>query len=137
EHIAHLTLTDRPYFPPIRAALDGERASGRSAEGPFKGGMLGNWFARMLEPPPRRRLKTAKKLEPPRELRREEVSADFVACRDELLALMRAADGLDLDRARLRSPFLALLKMPVSSAFAVLLAHGRRHIWIAREGLSG
>lgn len=133
EHIAHLTLTDRPYFPAIEEPLLKARAAGRLADGPFRGGAIGNWFARILEPPPKRRMRTPKKLEPSRDLDRETVAAEFVACRDELIALMRSADGVNLDRAVMRSPFLAILRMPVSSAFEVLLSHGRRHIWLARE----
>ncbi len=86
-----------------------------------------------MEPPVKRRMRTSKKLEPLRDLDRETVRADFAACRDEMIALLRDADGLDLDRAKITSPFLSILRMPVFSAYQVLLAHARRHIWLARQ----
>jgi hypothetical protein len=90
----------------------------------------------MMEPPPKRRMKTPGKLEPPPALDRDAVIGDFAACRAEMVQTLRSADGIDLDRTTIRSPFLWLLKMPVFSAYQVLLAHGRRHIWLARETLA-
>lgn len=135
EQIAHVALTDRPYLAAIEAALREGRARDRRSGGPFKGGMLGNWFARALEPPPRRRLRTRPDLMPPPGLERHAVRDDFAACRRELAATIASAADLDLDRIKIRSPFLSLLKMPVFSAFHVLLAHGRRHIWNATRTL--
>lgn len=135
EHIAHLQLTDRPYLERIDAALRRGREEGRTGEGPYRGGLIGNWFARAMAPPPRRRLRTTRQLEPGIDLDPAEVLADFRAGRGELVASLRAADGLDLDALRIRSPFLALLRMPVSSAFRILVAHGERHLWLAEEAL--
>ena len=136
EQIAHVPLTDRPYLERIARALSDARQAGRTSNGPFKGQMIGSWFARLMEPPPKRRMRTPNKLEPAADLERAEVRADFVACREELIEQLRAADGVDIDRARMRSPFLAVLKMPVFCAFEVLLAHGRRHIWLAKQTLA-
>ncbi len=133
EQIAHVPLTDRPYFEKIGRSQKRARSAGLESSGPYRGGKLGNWFARTMEPPVKRRMRTSKKLEPPRELDREAVGADFAACRDEMIALLRDADGLDLDRAKIASPFLSILRMPVFSAYQVLLSHGRRHIWLARR----
>ena len=58
-------------------------------------------------------------------------------CREEMIQLLRAADGIDLDKARFTSPFASFLKMPVYSAYNVLLAHARRHIWLAKEIAGG
>jgi hypothetical protein len=133
EQIAHVPITDRPYLAVIAAAL----AAGEPArpDQRFRGGKVGNWFAGMMEPPPKRRMKTPVKLEPPPALDRDAVIRDFAACRAEMVETLRSADGVDLDRCTIRSPFLWLLKMPVFSACQVLLAHGRRHIWLARETL--
>ena len=83
--------------------------------------------------PVKRRMKTPKKLEPQADLGRETVRAEFVDLRNDLANLLRAADGLDLDAIRMTSPFLSLLKMPLYSFYQVLLIHGRRHIWLAKE----
>ncbi len=133
EQIAHVPLTDRPYFEEIGRSQKRARSAGLESQGPYRGGKLGNWFARMMEPPVKRRMRTPKKLEPPPELEREAVIADFAACRDEMIALLREGDGVDLDRTKITSPFLSILRMPVFSAYQVLLAHARRHIWLAKQ----
>jgi hypothetical protein len=46
---------------------------------------------------------------------------------------LRQANGLDLSRARVRSPASKWLRMPLGSGFAVMTAHERRHLWQARR----
>lgn len=133
EHLFHVTLTDFPYIEAIRAALDEARARGRMSNGPFRGRPLGNWFAGAMSPPVKRRMKTTRQLEPPPDLDPESVRADVARCRNELIDVVEANVGVDFDRATMRSPFLKLLKMPVYSACRVLLGHGARHLWLARE----
>jgi len=136
EHVAHLPLTERPYFPVIEASVRSARSRGRLGEGPFKGGVVGNWFARTLEPPVTHRIKTMRQLYPPLALTAEGVVAEFEATRDALRASIELARGVDLDAAKLRSPLLKVLKMPVSSAYPVLLAHARRHLRLAHEAIA-
>ena len=50
-------------------------------------------------------------------------------------ASLRAAEGVDLRRASIRSPFMKLLKLPLIQAFEIMFAHTRRHIWLMREVL--
>jgi len=132
EQIAHIPLTDRPYLLALDAALEEARGRGLRSPGPFRGSAIGNWFGRSMEPPVKRRMKTFSKLRPSAGLNRDAVCEDFVACREELVEVLRRSDGLDLDRAKIRSPFLSLLKLPTYNAFTIILAHARRHVWIAQ-----
>jgi hypothetical protein len=43
------------------------------------------------------------------------------------------ADGIDLVRAKAKSPILPLFTWSLGAMFAIMLAHERRHIWQARE----
>ena len=45
------------------------------------------------------------------------------------------AKGVDLGRARVRSPFFRLLRTSADESFRILLAHNRRHLWQARRAL--
>lgn len=133
EHIEHISLTNRPYLAAIDEAVRAARAAGWRGDGPYRGGPVGRWFAGMMEPPPRRRLPTAKRLEPPPDLEREMVLTEVQAVQEATVTSLRAAEGLDIGRARIRSPFFRLLRLPVIQAFDVMLAHTRRHIWLMRE----
>ena len=52
---------------------------------------------------------------------------------DRLAERIAAADGLDLRRARRRSPMLPVMKWSLGTMFALVLTHERRHIWQARQ----
>jgi hypothetical protein len=129
EHLAHLTVSNRPYLESIGVAVERARAKGWLRPGPYRGGWLMNRFTRSMEPPVARGMKTFKQLEPPANLDRSEVMSDFRAAQEDMVASLREADGVDLGRAKLRSPFLKLLKMSVIGAYDFLAAHNRRHIW--------
>jgi hypothetical protein len=49
--------------------------------------------------------------------------------------LLTSAD-VDLNATRVRSPFVPVLRVRASTAFLILAAHGRRHIWQARHVLA-
>jgi hypothetical protein len=57
----------------------------------------------------------------------------FAQWQDRLEERVRAADGLDLRRARQRSPVFPLVKWSLGTMLALVLAHERRHIWQARQ----
>ena len=133
EHIVHLVLTNRPYFGVLRASLARARERGWTGAPPYRHSRLGDWFVRSMEPPPRMRMRTLRRLVPPPAKGKDQVLADFAQVQDDLAGLIREANGVDLGRATIRSPFLPLLKLTVAQAFAVILAHNRRHLWHARQ----
>lgn len=53
--------------------------------------------------------------------------------KDEFIRLVREAAGLDLSRLKLSSPASDYVKLNAAAAFAVSLAHERRHMWQARN----
>lgn len=135
EQIEHVSMTDPPYLQVIDPALRAARIRGQLGEGPFEGGAVGNWFARSMAPPVKRRMKTMKKLHPAPDLSAEAVVQGFEKVRTDLIGSLESARGVDLDRAKIRSPYLKLLKMPIYSAYQVLLDHADRHLWLARQML--
>jgi hypothetical protein len=131
-HIAHLAVINDVYLgameKTVRAASDGPRS-----DGPYRHPLVARWFARSMEPPPKRRLKTFRAMIPDPGVTPARAGEDFRALQDRLAATMRDARGLDLGRVRFRSPFFALLRFSLGTGFEMLLAHNRRHVWLARE----
>jgi len=64
------------------------------------------------------------------------VVAAFRAYQVQYVDRLHQANGLDLARARMVSPVLRWLRMPLGSGFAMMLAHERRHLAQARRVLS-
>jgi hypothetical protein len=58
--------------------------------------------------------------------------AAFRAYQVQFVDRLRQANGLDLGRARVSSPVAAWVRLSLGSAFALMVAHERRHLWQAR-----
>jgi hypothetical protein len=130
--VEHLNITTERYLPVLRQAQADARAKDRLRSGPFALGFLEHWFLRMMEPPPRRRMRTrpgfaaAAQLDPAATLER------FQALNRQLGESIRQADGIDLGAVKVRSQF-GPISWTMNGTFLLLLAHQRRHIWQARQ----
>lgn len=146
EHLAHLPRAIGPYVTAMEAAAERARAKGwRMPDGEYRSTRLGRTFIGVLKPPPKRRVKTFGGMIPPplESIDRGAALADFRRAQDALAAVLEGADGLDLGRARIVSPFLPAFLLPFRpllrfSAFEgalINLAHTDRHLWLMREAL--
>ena len=66
---------------------------------------------------------------------RSEVTAAFRAYQVQYIDRLRQANGLDLARARVASPVVRWVRMPLGSGFLTMVAHERRHLAQARRVL--
>jgi len=145
ECLEHLVLTGEAYLDAIDAAVEEGRRSGRVGGGSYRRSLVGRWLMRLLEPPP------GVKVPAPPMIRPQDPEAEsagapggasgsegdplsaFLALRPRFAERLAAADGLDLARVRLSSPFFALIRFDLGSAFRLVTAHERRHLWQARR----
>ena len=126
-------MTARLYLPQLDEGIANAIRQGMYGEGPFTYWWLARMFVRMLEPPPRFRAKTPAAFQPPPARARREIMAAFRAYQVQYVDRLRQANGLDLARARVRSPAAAWMYMPLGTGFAAMTAHERRHLWQARQ----
>jgi hypothetical protein len=129
--IHHVTLTARLYPAEIERMIEESRA--RASQRAYREGRIAGMVVSGMEPPPKMRVRTMRKVVPAADLEPEQTLAEFDAIHVQLEELMIAADGVSLQHARMRSPFLPLLRFTLGQAFAVNVAHARRHLWQARE----
>jgi hypothetical protein len=135
--IEHLNVTARVYLPALDDSIATAKKWGVYGTGPFKYGWLGPWFVRQMEPPPRRRFKApavfrpSPQTAPPR--KRTDIEAAFRGYQVQFVDRLRQAQGVDLGKARVPSPAAKWLRFPLGSAFALMAAHERRHLWQARQ----
>ena len=136
-HVVHLSIVNAAYISSIRAAVESARGrGGLDEEGPYRHPWITTRFSASLDAPPKRRLKTFRSMVPDPASDPSEARAHFVRLQDELIDQVEAARGLDLGRIRFGSPFMALLRFSLGTAFATVLAHNRRHIWLIRETMA-
>jgi hypothetical protein len=135
ECIDHLNVTARLYLPQLDEGIANAIRQGLYGEGPFKYWWFARVFVRMLEPPPRMRVKSPAAFQPPPARTRREIMAAFRAYQVQYVDRLRQANGLDLARARVRSPVVSWIQVPLGTGFAAMTAHERRHLWQARRVL--
>jgi hypothetical protein len=136
ECFEHLNLTARAFVPAFDEAIDAARKRGLTSPGPFAYPLLERLFITSLDAPPRLRMRARPGFIPPRTAAPRpaaDVLREFNEWQDAVGARLRAADGLDLRRARMRSPVASFLRYSLGCGFAAFLAHERRHLWQARH----
>lgn len=121
----HLATTDRAYLPAVDRALAGARSAPPDAAVDL--GAFGRWFAREMEPPPKRRIRAPKVFLPPPS-DPEGALGRYRAALAALRERLRAARGVDLVRTKVPSPVSGLLRFRLASVFANAAAHHRRHL---------
>jgi hypothetical protein len=131
--IDHVTRTLQLYPEKIESMIAEARRREAQGERPFREGAFTRWFVRSMEPPPGMRVRTMGVVDPPVALERDVVLTGFEAELSRLAAFIRAADGVSLQHARTRSPFVPIIQFTLGQVFALNLAHARRHLWQARQ----
>jgi hypothetical protein len=134
ECFEHMDVSLGLYLPAIDGAVERAKAqSWRCSPTPPRPGFLAKWFVGLLEPPPKRRFRAFGPFVPQQVRPLADALPRFLRSRDELLQRLRDAEGLDLQRAKLRSPAVPLLRFSLAETFAIVIAHDRRHLWQAQQ----
>jgi hypothetical protein len=131
--IEHLNAAARQYLPSFDEGIAEAIRRGLYGEGPFRYGWLGRKMVQSQEPTTKRKFKAAKAFLPPPTRPRQESMAAFRAYQVQFIDRLRQANGLDLSRARIRSPVVSWLRLQLGLGFALMVAHERRHLLQARN----
>lgn len=120
------------FIPKIDAAIAKARSQDLKGNGPFAYSAFERWCVRTNDAPPKMRFKAPKVVRPAASTRLEDVRAEFLRWQDELSMRLREADGLDLARAKEKSP-IPFVKWSLGAFIQLMLAHERRHTFQARQ----
>jgi len=131
EVVRHLTLADESYLAPMDRAVADARARGRTDRGDWKPSFVGRLMVGSMAVPPKRKMGAPKLYRPTgaEEVDRVAALAEWRRVQDGIEERIRGAEGVDLRRSRVVSPVSRLIRMNLGDAFALLLAHERRHLW--------
>jgi hypothetical protein len=135
ECIAHLTASGNAYEGPIARAIDRGFAKRMYGGRDFYPGTIGRWMIAQMEPPPRRRMQAPKRIVPQHVESAPQLLANFEKMQATLIEQVKMTAGLDLSRIKLGSPIVPIVRLPLGTWFAFLIAHERRHVWQARQVL--
>jgi hypothetical protein len=137
ECLAHLSLSSEEFLPIIQKAIHEAREKGLTSNRKPAMDVVGRTFRWFLEPPIRKRVKTAGRFVPRSARAKAEAFGEFAALQSKLVDALHAAEGLDLRKIKIPSPFDRRVKYNLYSAFRILVAHQRRHLWQAEQAVAG
>ena len=126
--IDHLNATARVYLPVLDEGIADAMRRGLYSPGPYVYNWIGRIHVLVARPDSWIRVKAQRAFEPAPGRTRQEIMAAFRAYQVQYVDRLRQANGLDLARARVASPVVRWLPMPLGSAFALLITHERRHL---------
>lgn len=125
----HLRKMDAAYLRVLPEAL--ARAEPGGAR-PFRPSLFARGFIRSVSPGSRFRLRAPQAVRPAAEAGAEAL-ARFLDQQESLLALLRQADGRDLNTGRFASPLSSFVRLSLGEGLTVLVRHQQRHAQQARR----
>lgn len=135
ECVEHLNITGRTYLPILEDGLARARALGGPAPARYRRDPLGWLLWRSMGPPVRLRTKTPAAFIPSARVPLAALVAEFDRLQAEQIRLAEAADGLPLQRVRVRSPFAERVQYNLYSCLTLLAPHQERHLWQAERSV--
>ena len=124
----HLATTTKQFEPYVAKAISrGRKKWPTSGSVPYRPSLVGGWLAKQVTPETTRKLPAPKAFRPAQ----SNISGSlekFLEQQDALLKFVRAAAGLNYNKARLRSPVTPLMRYSLADAFVVTVLHGQRHL---------
>lgn len=135
ECIDHLAVVTSLMLEKVRQVLEKAGAEGKTGQGPYRYGMMGGWFAKMMEQPGKRSMPSPKNFAPGSNLMKVEVLARYEAVMREFARTIDASYSLPLDKLKASSAAEGggWLKFNIAAWYAASLAHNRRHVAQAKR----
>ena len=127
----HLAVGVEVYLAAVGPVIADATRRGVPRRGPAKPGFFGQKFVNSLEPPVKMRGKAPNKIVPRPNRTREEIMQSFHQGHAAFRNLIVQSADLDTNAVTLSNPLVTFVKMRLSTAFNVIPAHARRHLWQA------
>ena len=136
ECLSHLSISTELFLPVLRKAIDDARSKGLRGDATPKMDLIGRVLRWFLEPPIRSRVKTSAPFVPRSVRAKSEALAEFATFQHRLKLLLSEAKEIDISKMKVVSPFDKRVKYNVYSAFRIITAHQRRHLWQAEQAVA-
>jgi hypothetical protein len=137
ECLVHLNLTTQAFLPLIDDALSDAQRGAVDAGTRYRKDVVG-WLLRwVVEPPARMKVKTTPPFVPKAWSTPGDLLREFESLQADLARRIADANGCDIGRVKVRSPFSSRMRYNLLATFAVIAAHERRHLWQAERAAPG
>ena len=133
EHVAHLNLTSAPYVTIFADVLATRTTDPRDETRGYRRDVVGALLGWIVAPPVRMRTRTPSAFVPVGDAPRAQTMAAFEHLQHQIADGVKHLSGLDLNSARVRSPFAENVSYNAWTAVRLLTAHQRRHFWLVEH----
>ena len=136
ECLSHLSISTELFLPVIASSIEEGRKKNLVARKKPSMDMLGRILRWFLEPPIRKRVTTSAPFVPKSVRAKAEAFGEFSSLQSKLIDLLHQASTLDLSKLKIVSPFDKRVRYNLYSAFLIIVAHQRRHLWQAEQAVA-
>ncbi|WP_442267403.1 DinB family protein [Tenacibaculum sp. ZS6-P6] len=126
ECFEHLNLYGDFYIPEIQKKIDSSTTKPKEN---FKSGILGNYFAKSLQPKEElNKMKTFKDKNPIGNELNNHTIERFILQQEQILKLLNKSKKIDLNKIKTAISISNLIKLKIGDTFRVLIYHNERHL---------
>ena len=133
ECLDHLCRCESRYLEEIDRALPQVERLSAVPDKALKHGWFGSLFLWLLEPPNKLGSKTLPELVPTSDRPLQDTIDEYFSLLNEFQDRLQRADGRDLKKTILTSPFISRFRQNLGLAFAIQPVHARRHLAQAKR----
>ena len=127
--LEHLAVTSRQfnsYFADLIKRARKRWPTNRAV--PYRPSFVGGWLIKQVAPETTRKVPSPKVFRPSDSSSIHDALGMFLKQQEEFVGFVRQSEGVDYNRARLRSPVTPLMRYSLADAFVVTIVHGYRHL---------
>ncbi|MFZ2490804.1 MAG: DinB family protein [Thermoanaerobaculia bacterium] len=136
ECLGHLSVSTELFLPVLRRAIDDAKERGLSSTARPRMDLLGRVLKWFLEPPIRSRFKTTAPFVPRSTRTKADSFSEFAGLQKRLAEMLGELQPLDTSKIKIVSPFDKRVRYNVFSAYHIIAAHQRRHLWQAEQAVA-
>jgi hypothetical protein len=130
----HLAIASQKFDGYFSDALARGRKKWPVTTGPaYRPSFMGGWLVKHVSPEAARNLTAPKVLRPAESGNIVQPLEKFLKQQESFIEFVRKSNGIDYNKARLRSPVTPLIRYSLADAFVITVVHGRRHLAQARR----
>ena len=127
--LEHLAVTSRQFNGYFNQLIESARLKWPTNGAiPYRPSLVGSWLIKQVVPETTRKASAPKVFKPSDSSSIKDALGLFLKQQEEFARFVRASEGVDYNRARLRSPATPLMRYSLADAFVVTIVHGYRHL---------
>lgn len=127
--LEHLAVTSRQFNGYFKQLIESAHLKWPTNGAiPYRPSLVGGWLIKQVVPETTRKVPSPKVFRPSDSSSIHDALGLFLKQQDEFVRFVRESEGVDYNRARLRSPVTPLMRYSLADAFVVTIVHGYRHL---------